>query len=102
MKSILQEDRERCYLCGMYGTSLDPLDEHHVFFGTANRKKSEKYGLKVYLHHNKCHIFGDDAVHKNASVCRSIYREAQEAAMRHYGWTTEEFIEKIGRNYIGD
>ena len=31
----------RCWLCGRWGW----LEEHHIF-GGANRKKSEKYGLK--------------------------------------------------------
>lgn len=42
-KSIIQKKKE-CIICN----SLN-VEEHHVFFGTANRKLSEKYGLKVYL-----------------------------------------------------
>ena len=42
-KSIIQKKKE-CIICN----SLN-AEEHHVFFGTANRKLSEKYGLKVYL-----------------------------------------------------
>ena len=50
-----------CFLCGKNG-SEDPLDLHHVF-GGPYRKKSEKYGLVVYLCHHDCHIFGKNAVH---------------------------------------
>ena len=99
MKSIIQKDRDRCFLCGRRGTSVDPLDEHHVFFGPS-RKKSEKYGLKVYLHHNSCHIFGKEAVHNNAENCRIIQKIAQEVAMEYYGITVEEFIEIFGGNYV--
>lgn len=99
MNSILQPNRDRCYLCGRYGTSMDPLDMHHVFPGT-NRKKSEEYGLKVYLHHNTCHIFGKNAVHANAKVCRKLQEEVQKIAMEKYGWSVEDFIRIFGRSYI--
>lgn len=80
-------------------TNLEPLDCHHIF-GASNRKKSEKYGLKVYIHHNKCHIFGENSVHKNAKVDRALKKIAQKRAMQHYGWTTEQFIGIFGKNYI--
>lgn len=50
-----------CALCGEPGTSLDPLDKHHIF-GGSNRRNSEKYGLVVPLHHKECHIFGKQAL----------------------------------------
>lgn len=43
----------RCWLCGRWGW----LEEHHIF-GGANRKKSEKYGLKVGLCGDTCHRNG--------------------------------------------
>ena len=47
-----------CFLCGRDGTE-DPLDFHHIFGGNAaDRKKCERYGLKVRLCHGRCHIFG--------------------------------------------
>lgn len=98
MESIIQKDKTHCFICGM-NRILEPLDCHHVF-GGANRKKSEEYGLKVYIHHNKCHIFGENSVHRNAKVDRALKKLVQEKAMRHYGWTTEEFIRMFGKNYI--
>ena len=98
-KSIIQTNRDRCYLCGRPALYNDPLDKHHVFFGPY-RKKSEKYGLTVYLHHFSCHIFGENAVHNNAEVCRDLQSEVQEIAMKHYGWTIGDFIRRFGRNYI--
>lgn len=97
-KSIIQEDRTHCFICGM-NANLEPLDEHHCF-GGANRKKSEKYGLKVYIHHSKCHIFGENSVHQNAEVDRALKTVVQKIAMRHYGWTIEEFRSIFGKNYI--
>ena len=98
MKSIIQEDKESCYLCGM-SSYFEPLDEHHVF-GGANRKLSEMYGLKVYLHHNRCHIFHKTAVHQNAAINNALKAKVQKIAMGHYGWTTEEFIKIFGKNYL--
>jgi hypothetical protein len=98
MESIIQEDKTHCFICGM-NRNLEPLDCHHVF-GASNRKKSEKYGLKVYIHHSKCHIFGKVSVHHNAELDRALKAKAQKIAMKHYGWTTEEFIKIFGKNYI--
>lgn len=95
MESIIQKDKDHCFICGM-NRNLEPLDCHHVFFGQ-NRKKSDKYGLTVYIHHNKCHLNG---VHKNAKLDRALKKVAQKVAMRRYGWTAEEFIAIFGRNYI--
>lgn len=97
-ESIIQKDKTRCFICGM-NTNLEPLDCHHIW-GASNRKKSEKYGLKVYIHHNKCHIFGENSVHKNAKVDRAVKKIAQQRAMQYYGWSTEEFIKLFGKNYI--
>ena len=62
MKSILQEDTAKCFICEENPCG-DPLDKHHIF-GGALRKKSEQYGLFVYLHHARCHIFAR-AAHTN-------------------------------------
>ena len=95
-KSIIQPEKDRCYLCGGNGGYFG-LDEHHVFNGTANRKLSEKYGLKVYLCHDSCHLNG---VHHNAELNNQLKAKVQEKAMKHYGWSTEEFIKIFGRNYL--
>lgn len=97
-KSILQKDKETCYLCGM-NRNLEPLECHHVFNGS-NRKWSEKYGLTVYLHGNKCHRLGKDSVHVNGEVREKLQSEAQKKAMGHYGWSVEDFRQIFGRNYL--
>lgn len=98
MKSIMQEDNTHCYICGM-NSNLEPLDLHHVF-NAANKKKSEKYGLLVYLHHGKCHIFGENSVHQNAEINRALKAKAQKIAMKRYGWDIEKFREIFGKNYL--
>ncbi len=98
MQSIIQTDLDRCFLCGLPANG-DPLDWHHCF-GGANRKKSEKYGLKVLLHHNRCHIFGRHAVHQDHASMLYVQRIAQSAAMDAYKWTTDDFIQIFGKNYI--
>ena len=98
MESILHFSKRRCYLCGGYA-NIDPLDKHHIF-GGANRKNSEKYGLTVYLHHNSCHIFGKDSVHQNAFISNELKAVAQERAMKHYGWTVEDFRAIFGKSYL--
>lgn len=86
MKSIMQEDMERCYLCGGYANYVDgELEEHHVFMGNPLRKKSEKYGLKVYLHGITCHREGINSVHKNDKVRRTLEAKAQECFEKVHG-----------------
>ena len=98
MESIIQKNKTKCFLCGM-NAYVEPLDKHHVFFGPY-RKKSEKYGLTVYLHHNMCHIFGENSVHGNARVNRKVQAFVQKIAMDHYGWSIEDFIREFGKNYL--
>lgn len=98
MRSIIQKNRSRCYLCGRSRSAGNPLDEHHVFFGP-QKKTSEKYGLKVYLCSRRCHNFDPDSVHMNAERCRALQAEVQKIAMAHYGWTIQDFIRIVGRNY---
>lgn len=92
---------EYCWLCGRNG-SEDPLDRHHIFPGADNRPLSEKYGLVVYLCHERCHIFGKDAVHHNARTMLELQQYGQRKAMDEQGWTVEEFRAVFGKNYLED
>lgn len=104
MKSIMHNKQEKtCYLCMMlsrdYGTKI--TQEHHVVFGTSNRRLSEKYGLKVYLcykHHQ--HDGGPDAVHRNKSIRRILDKEAQKAFERHH--PDKDFRAIFGKNFLDD
>lgn len=102
MKSIMHERDGTCYLCQrLNGNNYyhGILQEHHVFGGTANRKLSEQYGLKVYLciYH---HTSGPDAVHMNAENNKILKREAQEIFEKTH--TREEFMKIFGRNWLED
>lgn len=100
-KSILQTDKEHCYLCKRNShADYFGLDEHHVFGGKGIRPISEKYGLKVYLCHNDCHEYGENAVHRNAEVDLMLKQKAQRKAMKYYGWSVEDFIDIFGKNYL--
>jgi hypothetical protein len=98
MKSIIQANPDKCYLCHRNGRT-DPLEVHHVFFA-ANRKWSEKFGMTVRLCGNRCHRNGENAVHRNADVCRRLQQYAQRKAMAHYGWSVGQFRAVFGRNYL--
>lgn len=99
MKSIMHQKDGTCYLCmkleGNYFPQL-VTQEHHVIFGTSNRKLSEKYGLKVYL----ClehHLTGPNAVHRNQAVREMLCRSAQEVFEQHY--SNISFKEVFGKNW---
>lgn len=95
-KSIIQDKKSgRCYLCGAQGALLE---EHHVFGGGC-RRLSEHYGLKVYLCH-PCHNEPPKGVHFNREEREKLQARVQKIAMRHFGWTTEDFIKIFGRNYV--
>lgn len=96
-ESIIQKDKTKCFICKQNPCG-DPLDKHHIF-GAALRSKSEKYGLTVYLHHSKCHIFGENAVHRNSQINRRLQQIAQRKAMKHYNWTIEDFRKEFYKNY---
>ena len=93
MKSVLQENKE-CYVCS---SSLN-LHEHHVFFGSANRKKSEAYGLKVWLcagHHN----MSSEGVHFNKKLDIHIKKMAQAYFEANIG-TRDSFRKEFGKSYL--
>lgn len=89
----LISDRHECVLCGRTTGKLD----RHEIWGGALRQKSKNFGCWCYLCHEPCHL---TEVHKNADTRRSLRRVCQPLAMERYGWTTDEFIKRFGRNYL--
>lgn len=87
-----------CWLCGKNGMG-EPLDKHHIF-GGANRKKSEKYGLTVYLCHGSCHLSGARAVHNCRATMDALHEYGQRMAMERQGWSRAEFAAEFGKNYL--
>lgn len=93
MKSILQNKKES-YISG----STYNLEEHHIFFGTANRKVSEKQGLKVWLtpeeHRGTCGVHGKFGRNLDLKLKQDAQRKYEETHTR------EEFIKLIGKSYL--
>lgn len=87
-----------CWLCKRNG-QLDRLEKHHIF-GGANRWKSEKYGLVVWLCGERCHKLGKYAVHQNADTMLLLHQYGQRKAMKEQGWDISKFIEVFGKNYL--
>lgn len=97
-KSIIQ-DKKECFLCRyLYGTeNTNNLCSHHIFFGTANRRLSEQYGLKAWLciyHHTE----GIGAVHKNRDYDMILKKIAQKKFEETH--TREEFVQIFGKSYL--
>ena len=103
MKSILQNTKE-CYLCRLdaerrgYRGELpaDGLHDHHIFFGTANRAVSEKYGLKVWLCYR--HHEGNAGPHLKRPVDLSLKGIAQRAFEKTH--SRNEFRALFGKSWL--
>lgn len=93
MKSILSNDK-KCLICG----STIGLHRHHIFYGTANRKKSEEDGCWCYLcgvHHN----MSSKGVHFNKKNDLKVKRLCQERWEELNG-SREEFRKRFGQSYL--
>ncbi len=91
-KSILSNEAE-CYICG----DTRDLHKHHIYFGTANRKLSERYGCWCYLcaqHHN----MSTNSVHHNRDMDLRLKRECQKRFIDKYD--NEKFIVTFGRSWL--
>lgn len=69
--------------------------KHHIFGGVANRPKSEKYGLFIWLTTEQ-HKY----LHDHPKEMLGIKKEAQKSFMKYYDKTVEEFIEVFWKNYL--
>lgn len=94
-KSIMEPKGCRiCFVCGAEGYT----EEHHIFHGSANRRKSEVWGLKVhlcYLHHRdpKLGVHGS-----NTELDRTLKEAGQQAFEARYN--RGKFMDEFGRNYL--
>lgn len=75
------------------------MEEHHIF-GGSNRKKSEKYGLKVWLCGDTCHRNGREAAHQCAATALRLHQYGQRKFMKEQGATVEQFRAMFGKNYL--
>lgn len=91
-ESILSKQR-KCLVC----ETTQNLHRNHVFYGSGNRKLSEKYGCWVYLcakHHN----MSNEGVHFNKQLDEEIKKKTQEAFIKAY--PDKDFLRIFGRNYL--
>lgn len=102
MKSLMHLKDGTCYLCMKFDEdySKKPCDEHHAVYGWANRRLSEKYGLKVYLCREKHHEYGPMSVHQNRAVRKIICADAQRTFEECYPWLNFRSI--FGKNWIDE
>ena len=92
MQSIIQTTQE-CLVC----RTTYNLHSHHCIGGVANRKQSEKYGLKVWLcarHHN----MSNEGVHFNKELDLKIKQLAQRKFEETH--TREEFRAVFGKSWL--
>lgn len=91
--SIIQKDLTECFVC----KTNRNINTHHVFFGTANRKMSDKYGCVVALcveHHT-----GNAGVHRNKELDMHLKKLSQAHFERVHG-SREEFRRIFGKSYL--
>lgn len=94
MKSIIQDTKE-CFLTGATGE----LHCHHIFDG-ANRRNSEKYGLKVWLI-PELHNMSNRGVHFDRELRDMLCRVGQRAFEEKWG-NRAMFMQIFGKNYLDD
>lgn len=95
MKKItVQEKRGKCFICGKTCT-----EEHHIFFGSANRKISDELGLVCDLCPSH-HRLGIYSVHRNAEMNKAL--QAYGQACFEMVYSKDEFMKLFGKNYIDD
>lgn len=93
MKKLTLQENKECFFCG----ETENLHHHEIFFGSANRKKSIKWGLQVYLcgpHHN----LSSRGVHNNHKMDMILKRYGQKVFEMEYGH--ERWMQEFHKNYL--
>ena len=100
-RSIIQNKEDHyCYLCSLLdgrAWQVAVLEEHHIMYGIRWRKKSERFGLKIYLcpeHHRT----GKMAVHRDKDVRILTEQVAQYAFEKKY--SHEKWMQEFGKNFL--
>ena len=75
------------------------LHRHEVFFGTANRQKSIRDGLVIFLT-PELHNMSDNGIHFNRNFDIAAKRSGERAWLDYYGKTIDNFIHEYGKNYL--
>ena len=94
--SIIHDLNDKtCFVCG----SMRDIHIHEVFYGTANRQLSIRYGLCVCLcarHHNA----SNQGVHFDKRLDNLLKSFVQTKAQAHYKWTEDDFRKIFGKSYL--
>lgn len=88
-KSLFNTEQGECYLCGRKCESA----RHEVFFGSANRVQSKRYGMWVNLCPH-CH----EEVHRRNDVALRLKEEGQSIFESKFGH--EKYMKLFGKNYL--
>lgn len=91
-KSAIVKCMENCFVCGSPYVQI-----HHIFYGTANRKISDRYGYVLPLCQE--HHTGQTGVHFNKDMDLHFKRLAQEHYEANHG-TREDFRREFGKSYL--
>ena len=83
---------DNCIVCGS-----PYVEVHHIFYGTANRKISDKLGYVMPLCRE--HHTGGTGIHFNKGFDNYMKKHAQEHFEAHFG-DRNEFIRVFGRSYL--
>lgn len=92
MESIIQNERV-CFFC-----KSPYVHKHHVFYGTANRKLSDKDGMVIWLcpmHHNMSNL----GIHFDHDLDLEVKQIAQKRWEEIYG-ERKDFIRRYGKSYL--
>lgn len=98
-KSILNTKKNVCYLCAYlnHDYRIKYTEEHHILYGSGQRKNAEDEGIKVDLcldHHRR----GQQAVHNSREMRVLLCRIAQEEYEKTH--TREEWMKISRKNYL--
>ena len=91
MKSIIQTEN-CCFLCGR----TTNLETHHIFGGVANRKISEREGLKVRLCAD-CHRGTEGAQYDSE---KNLYLKQVAQMAYEQTHTRQQWMMLIRKNYL--
>lgn len=92
--SLMNKTDYTCYVCGAEG-----ILARHEPLGGPSRQKSKRLGLWVHVC-PACHEFAHGAGILAHATALQLKQDAQKTAMDEFGWSTEEFIQQFGKNYL--
>lgn len=76
-----------------------PGSHRHEVFGGANRQRSIKDGLVIFLK-PELHNMSDKGIHFDKEFRDYAQKIAEETWIRYYNKTIEDFIKEYGKNYL--